>query len=371
VRRTGAALALLSLGAFAAATVATHRRESEEAARHARGVAGTGPDGFAGLWQWAETTGRAPLRIGSDAEVPKGAVWILAAPRARLGAADAGAFLDHARAGSLAVWALGPEPQPELEARLAFRRDPLHARLAATAGPLVPHPLFRGLALRSRCEPMESGVPGAVALAGDRPCTIALSVPVGSGEVLVLAGDDLLANRAIGSADHLALWARAAGRGVLAFDERWLAGRPPRGLPANLALLLAQAAFATLLFGWAVLPRLGAVRVPEALSSASGPAGYLRSLAALYRRARAEPQLVRAALESLRERLRQRAGIPRTLSDVEAVRALAARSPEASQAFAEAASAERGATAGTADLLRVTRAAFDVEAALDAVKRRG
>lgn len=368
MKRTGAALVVLALAAFAAATAVAHRRERDRMDRQARGVRGTGPDGYAGLWRWAEATGRSPLRVEAAAEVPATAVWILAAPDSALGPSAAQAVLGHARAGGLAVWALGSEPQPELEAALALHRRPGEARLAEVSGPLAPHPLFRRLALRSRCEPLESDLPGALPVAGERGCAIALSIPLGRGEVLVLASDDFLANRSIALEDHLAFWARAAGRGPLAFDER-AASRPRGHLPLGLVLLLAQGALAAVLLAWAAFPRLGAVRPPPE-PGPSPSAGYLRSLAVLYRRARAEPELVRSAYESLRERLWRRAGVPERAPDEEAVRALAALSPEASRALAEAASAERGAGARASDLLRVTRAASDLEVALSAAKRR-
>jgi len=372
VNRSGVALGIFALGLFAAATVVAHRRDSDRAAQRARGVAGTGPDGYAGLWRWAEATGRGPLRVEAGGAAPESAVWILAAPDAALGPDEARALVDHVRSGGLAVWALGKEPEPELEAALRLERDPRRTRLPdelpSTAPLSSPHPLFRHLTLRSRCEPLTSEVAGAIEVAGTPDCTAALSVPLGRGEVLVLAGDDLLANRTLALADHLAFWARASGRGPLAFDERRSGG--PRGvLFGRLGLLLGQAALAAVLLTWAVLPRLVAVRPPPEPPSEEA-AGYLRSLAALYRSARAEPDLARSAYDSLRERLWRRTAIPKGVPASEAVRALTARSPEAAQALAEAAAAVGRAQAGTADLLRLTRAAADLEAALSAAKRR-
>ncbi len=374
MRRVGAALALAALAVFAAASAVAHRREAGAMARFARGVEGTGPRGSAALYRWAASTGRTPMRVAGDDAVPAGAVWILDGPAAPLGPGESEDLLAHAREGGLVVWALGPEPQPELEKRLRLRRDARRAQTGQRQLAIAPHPLFRGLSPRGRCEPMESRVPGALAVAGidggAEPCAAALSIPVGLGEVVVLAGGELLANRSVGEADGLAFWARVAARGPLAFDERHLAGRPGPRLPRGLWTLLVQAALATLLAGWAFLPRFGAVRPPPP-ERAPGTTGYLGSLGELYRRAGAEPELVRSALESLRARVRERAGIPRNQPDAEVARWLARRSPEASRAFAAAAAAGAASRAGVAELVRVTQAAADLETALAARGRRG
>jgi len=375
VKRLGAALALAALAAFSAATAVAQRRDAAAAARRARGVEGTGPAGSAALYRWAASTGRGPLRVAGEGAVAPGAVWVLAAPAAPLGPGEAEAFLAHVRAGGLAVWALGPEPQPELAARLGLSVDPLRARSGLPQSPLAPHPLFRGLSLRGACQPMASTLAGALPVAGADagalPCTAVFSIPVGRGEVLVLAGDDLLANRAVGDADHLAFWARVAERGPLAFDERYLGARSGPGVPRGIVVLLAQAALAAALAGWALLPRFGAVRPPPAEDVATGAAGYLTSLAALYGRARAEPELVRTALASLRARARERAGVPRDRPDAEVARFLARKSPEAARAFAAAAVAGAASAAGRAELVRITQASADLEAALGRRARRG
>jgi len=373
VRRELAAAALLALAGFAAATALLHRREVDAAHRLAPGADGTGPEGAAGLWRWAESTGRGPLRVEDGERAPRGAVWILGEPPGPLGDAEAAAFVDHARSGGLSVWALSSSPQPALAGLLGLRRGPASARGETTA--LAPHPLFRGLTLYGRCGELQSAVPGALPVAGQErsgaPCVSALSVPVGRGEVLVLAGRDLLANATVARGDNLEFWARAAEGGPLAFDERRRAGGALPSLPAGLLAIAGQAALALGLIAWSVLPRLGSIRAC-AEPGERGTEHYLQSLAALYRRARAEPELVRAAHAELRERLRDRAGIPRALSTAEAARLLERRSPAAAAALEEvAAAAERASSAGPSDLLRVARAASAVEAALSPSARPG
>jgi hypothetical protein len=265
--------------------------------------------------------------------------------------------------------------QPELERRLRVSRreaGPGGALSAARVTALAPHPLFRGLALRSGGSAGESSLPEALPVAGrgdeqGRLAAAALSLRRGRGEVLVLAGTDLLENFRIAEGDNLSLWARAARRGPVAFDERFLAPRGASAPPSSraLAALALQALFAALCLFWARGRRLGAVRPPPPPQALRTAADYLASLGVLYRRAGAEPELMRASFRRLRQELWRRAGIPAAVPDEEVEGRLARSAPAAAPAFRRAADLSlRAEAAGPAELLSLTRAVAEVEAGL-------
>jgi len=279
-------------------------------------------------------------------------------------AAEVAALLGHAAAGGLVIWALGDgaeHRQPELSRRLEARHRP--ARGERTVTPLEPHPLFAGLSLRSSAAGVASTAPGARAVLGDAERAAAVAVPVGRGEVLLLAGPELLDNRHISQDGSLSLLVRLAARGPVAFDERFLrpvaAGRVAStsaapGFLLQLGLLVALLAAAR----W---PRLGAVRPPPPPGAGRTTRDYLASLAELYRLAGAEPELAAASWRRLRLRLERESGLPARLSGEEAARWLARGAPAAVEPLRRGEAAL--ARGGDGLLLEVTRAAADVEAA--------
>jgi hypothetical protein len=366
------AVAVAVLGAAAAVA---HRRE-RQAELSPWPVAGNpGPRGLGALHAWLVETGRAPVLLEDPADRPPArSSLVLAAPRAELGPADVDALLAHAERGGLVVWATGPGgSQAWLERRLAvsLSAEPVAAR---PIGALAPHPLFAGLSLSAGGGSVSSSLPVAIAVAGSRAedetgalRASALSVAHGRGEVLVLAGASLLENLRIAEGDNLALWSRVAARGRVVFDERFRAPRAGPVPPSSrgLAALVMQALAAALCLFWGVGRRLGAVRPPPSAGASRTAADYLASLAVLYRRARAEPELVRASFRRLRQEMHLRAGIPAALGDAEAAARLARGSPAAVEAYRRAAAvAAASASAGSAELLALSRAAADLSSAL-------
>jgi len=365
----------VAVAVLGAATAVAHRRQRQAELSPWPSAGNPGPRGLGALHAWLVETGRAPLRLEDpDDRAPPRSTVILAAPRAELAPADVDALLAHAGHGGLVVWAAGPAgSQPELEKRLGA--SPASGHLAARRiGALAPHPLFAGLALSAGGGSVSSAIPEAIAVAGGRAedetgalRAAALSVPRGRGEVLVLAGADLLENFRLAEGDNLALWSRVAARGPVVFDERF---RDPRAGPVppssrGLAALVLQALAAALCLAWATGRRLGAVRPPPPAGASRTAADYVASLAALYRRARAEPELVRSSWRRLRQELHVRAGIPPGLGDAEAAALLARRSPAAAEAYGRAAAvAAASASAGPAELLALSRAAADLSSAL-------
>jgi len=132
-------------------------------------------------------------------------------------------------------------------------------------------------------------IPGAhaVILAGDR--ALALRVPIGTGEVFLLATPEILENRDLGRAQHLALLAALAEHRPVLFDERSHGLAEAEGVIGTLAAwglgpLLALAALAAVVAAWRASVRLGpAEREPR--DARSDAVELLDSLADLYDRA--------------------------------------------------------------------------------------
>lgn len=370
-----AAVVLLAAVAVGAIAAVAHRRQRAAELSPYPGVENQGPSGLAALHAWLSETGRAPLVLASPGDQPPpGAALVLAAPRAEIEPADAEALLGHAERGGLLLWAVGPEgSQPELERRLRIQRPrslaPAPSREPAV--PVAPHPLLAALSLRTGGRSVASHLPAALPVAGVvdgaalHPAMV--SVPWGRGEVLLLESPEPLQNFRIADAGNLELWARVAARRAVVFDERFLFPRAeaaPRSARA-IAALLAQGLAAALAFFWARGRRLGAIRPPPPPGAARTAADYLASLAALYRRARAEPRLAEEAWRRLRAELWRRAGVPLSLSDGEAARRLARARPEAAARLERAAALRaEAARGGPARLLMLVRAVALVEAAL-------
>lgn len=357
--------ALLALAASVAAVTAGRARLPPEARLPSVELAG--PRGAAALHDWLAATGRAPLRVSGPEELPPGAVAVLAAPLTPLTAAEVDRLWAHAAAGGLLVVAAGsPGAQPELERRLRLSRPRLGGRGGDRALALAPHPLVAGLTLATAGGSVASDLPGALPVAGGPGFAAVVSAPLGRGEILLLAGPDLLENGWLGEGDNLQLWARLAARGPLAFDEGHFAREVPRREPAGgrlLPLVLQLLASAALLL-WGLGHRLGAVRPPPA-QAARTAADYLASLGALYRSARAEPELAAAAWRAHRLRLQRQAGIPASLPDGQAGERLAALRPEAAPSFREAATLAALGTRTPAALLRLVAGLARTESALE------
>lgn len=365
------ALALAALALVAAAVLATSsgpgRRRGGPLAR-LPSAESAGPRGVAAAAAWLAATGRPWARLAAPVDAPApDATWLLLAPRARLSEADAGDLLAHAARGRLVVWAMGPAPQPALEAALRARRLPAGGPGERTVVGAAGDPLLDGLTLLAGEAGVGSDRPGAAVAAAGGPGEppAAVRVPVGRGAVLLLADAALLDNAHLSAGDALSLWVRLAAAGPIAFDERWLAlagpaGAAPPWRPMALAALqaLVVAAALLLLLG----PRLGAVRPPPAPASRRTAADYLAALAALYQRAGAEEALAADAWRRLRGRLDREAGVPSRLSDGAAAGRLEARWPATAGAVRRGAAALARGGAGT--LLEVTRAASDAEAGL-------
>lgn len=279
--------------------------------------------------------------VMATAQVPAGTeVLVLADPGVRFLMPDEVAALrGFVEAGGTLVY-LAPRPvkaQPAMAQALGLAdapplpsaKDSFGDADGAAVVVTGAHPLLAGVrALRVSADTtvtVEDGEP----LAGKTLWKKAL----GSGEVLIAAGADLIENRRLDLADNAQLWANLAQR-KLAFDEHHLAPAPSPPLTANLWAMLAQLIVLGLLFVAARAPRLGPPRpsVPRAHRSSLE---YVRSIAGLMERAGVDGELKEALRARLRRLMHERLGIPLALSAAEASRALAAHTGVAPNAFAE------------------------------------
>jgi hypothetical protein len=352
---------VLVAAAVVATSVSAPRRERSAAEARLPSAANPSGRGLGAPLAWLAATGRDAAVLDRPGQAPgPGDTWLLLAPAAPVPARDVQAFLDHAAAGGLSVWALGRTAQPALEAALRATRLPGGGERTATG--LPGHPLLGGLSLRVGGEGVASGAPGARAATGPEEPPAAVAVPVGRGEVLLLSGTEPLDNAHLPEADALTLWVRLASRGRVVFDERWLAPRPEAAPLGAAALAALQALVAALVLLLALGRRHGAVRPPPAPASRRTARDYLAALAALARRAGAEPSLAAASWRRLRLRVEREAGVPARLADEDAAQRLEGLAAPAAAALRRGAAALRAA--GPGQLLEVTRAAADVESAL-------
>ena len=348
-----AALALVGAGAAVG-----QRRAQERDASPLPSASSTGPRGLAAARAFLAATGRSAVRLGNREDVPpRGAVLLLAAPRAALDEADVAALLAHVRAGGTLVWMAGPVRQRALERALSVRATSGEA--PRTALPVAPHPLLADLELPAGSGAVEGGPPEGLAVLRAGDAVAGLSIPAGRGEVLVLSGTEPLENGRLAEGDAVSLLTRLAARGPVAFDERWLVARdaPPSPVRAGLVVAGLQAAAAAALLLAARSRRLGAIRPPPADGAGRTARDYLASLAGLYRRAGAEGELALATWRRARRALERRTGIPARLPGEDAASRLARRSAPAADAL------RRGETAvgsGRGALLATCRAADDL-----------
>lgn len=361
MKRLALGLALASALAIVAAGAAVgQRRQRESALSPLASADNTGPAGLAAARTFLVERGHPvrTLRARGDAP-PEGAVVIVAAPGATLDEDEVSTLLLHAARGGTLVWAAGDASQPALERRLEARLAPYPG--TRTAVPLAPHPLVQGVVLPVNEGAVSSARSSALPIAGSRDTAAVVSIALGRGEVLLLSGPEPLVNERIAEGNALSLLTRLAARGPVVFDERWLVARGgPPGAAPPLAALLVQALLAGLAWVLARGRRLGAIRPAPARETGRTARDYLRSLAALYRRAGAEGELARSAWARARRELERTVGLPARLADAEAQARLALRAPHLGAAFARA-RASLAAPPGPAALLELVRAAAELQ----------
>ena len=233
-------------------------------------------------------------------------------------------------------WETGPRPAPLLETdafddslrelleRQSEPRDPT----GADAAPWLPGgPLAGVRTLRVAADDgLETAVGPAKALAGVDQTAFVLGLPLGQGEIVVLAGSDLAENRRLALGDNLRFWLNLAARGRLYFDEHHHTEeeRAGRGFFAALGPTMLQLLLCAGLLALTVGRRLGVPR-PLRASRRRSQAEYLEQLAHLYGRAGIDGELCGELYRSLRLALFERLGISASLDDLEVARRLRAR----------------------------------------------
>ncbi|MGI5864613.1 MAG: DUF4350 domain-containing protein [Myxococcales bacterium] len=233
-------------------------------------------------------------------------------------------------------WETGPRPAPLLETealdhglrKLLERQSEPRDPTGADATPWLPGgPLAGVRSLRVAADDgLETALGPAKALAGVDKTAFVLGLPVGEGEIVVLAGSDLAENRRLALGDNLRLWLNLAARGRLYFDEFHHTEEAPAGRgflaafgPAMLQLLLCAGVLAL-----AVGRRLGAPR-PLRAARRRSQAEYLEQVAHLYGRASVDGELCGELYRSLRLALFEKLAISASLDDLEVARRLRAR----------------------------------------------
>jgi hypothetical protein len=368
VRRWGALLAAAAaLALLVAGTVLGQAGQRAAELSPAASAGNTGPRGLAAARVLLVAGGVTVARRGpGDPGLSRAGAVVLAAPAVSLSREDVRALLAAADGGATVLVALGGAGQPalldELGVSLARAEEP------RTAHALAPHPLLGGLSLPARAASLAVLRPGSLSVSGGPGWVSAVSVPAGRGEVLLLSGPEPLENAHLLDGDAVSLITRLGALGPVELDERFLVAPTGEAPPSRRALLLlgAQLLVAGVVYVLARGRRLGAVRPPPAPGAGQTARDYLASLAALYQRTGDEAELAAQTWAAMRRRLERAAGVPALLPDAEAARRLSARTPVAALSLARGSVALAGGGPGL--LLRVTRAAADVEAGLGAAR---
>ena len=304
-----------------------------------------GPLGLRALYLYLEESGAqvSALDEALDAQTLGSVRTVVVAPPRkanRVTKAEAEALEAWVRGGGTLVYMVPREAearQPTLEAWLRISDGPL-LRPSGEALPSeekdlsgttvrvwVPAGAARGLeSFRVALDrSVAVGLLEAVPVAGVLGAAAVWRVPLGAGEVYVLAGADLAENRRLELLDNLRVWEALAARGPLAFDEFHL-GEGVRQEPPSawgLWVFAAQCLVVGLLYVVARGTRFGPPR-PLMVERHRSSREYVQSLGWLARRSKVERELVPELGRQLRRRMHERLGIPLTLPEDEAARAL-------------------------------------------------
>jgi hypothetical protein len=167
------------------------------------------------------------------------------------------------------------------------------------------------------------GLPEAVPVAGLKGAAVMWWVPLGEGEVYVLAGADLGENRRLELLDNLRFWDGLAARGPMAFDEyhhRVGADQEPASA-WGLWVFAGQLLVGGLVYVVSRGTRFGPPR-PLVRERHRSSLEYVQSLGWLARRSQVERELVPELGRQLRRVMHERLGIGLGLPEDEAARAL-------------------------------------------------
>ncbi len=190
---------------------------------------------------------------------------------------------------------------------------------------------------------------------------------LGSGEVYVLAGADLIENRRLELLDNLRFWEALAARGSLLFDEHHHELAPPPPFSRGIWVFVAQVLVVGLLYTVSRGTRFGAPR-PLRVERHRSALEYVRSMGWLMRRAKVEKELLPELEHALRQQMQERLGIPLALPDEDAARLLEQDGGLSASEFLEAKAdlmrTQAQVTIAPADYARVARRYALLERAL-------
>ncbi|MCP3103410.1 DUF4350 domain-containing protein [Myxococcus sp. K15C18031901] len=381
--RTLAAFALLI--ALALAVGLSARREPPESPVPT--VENTGPQGARALYLFLREGGRpvatslAPL----DALPKDTRTLVIAAPEGRpITKDEVLALRSFVEVGGTLVY-LSPRElgrhQAALESWLRLEEGPLlpaterglGTDLADAGGTTVDVWVSTGplRGLTSLRVSQERGIvvwhPDALPLAGLGGAVTLWRRAVGSGEIFILAGADLLENRRLELLDNTRFWDALSLRGPLVVDEYHHLQAPPPPLSRGIWVFVAQVLGVGLLYALSRGTRFGAPR-PLRVERHRSALEYVRSMGWLMRRAKVERELLPELDRALRQRMQERLGISLTLDDAEAARLLERDGGIAAAHYlaarAELTSLQAQPVVRPADYARVARAYAHLERAV-------
>jgi hypothetical protein len=294
-------------------------------------IESNGPNGLRALYLYLQESGRAVsgLEVELSHRDPTLRTLVVAAPTERpLGKDDADGLLAFVESGGTLVYLTPRSRETALDERLKLHRGGrLSGRTATAPDAEVAVWHAAGVLTGTKTlvlapeETVEVRDGHALPVAGQQGKPALWHEQRGKGELWIAAGADLAANSRIAQGDNLAFWDHLAQRGPIAFDERLQ--RPPPPVPMSRAALAFAGQFLLvgLLFAWARGVRLGPPRMPPEVRHRASRE-YLTAFGSLLRRAKVEGELAGEMRVRLRRELQERVGIPLTLPDGEAVRAL-------------------------------------------------
>lgn len=281
-----------------------------------RSVFNNAPNGLSVWYRYLQALGTEPQTLQTfDTLPPKDAVLVIAGPfQADATPADAKKLSDWVRDGGRLVL-VGTEAGVLVD-DLGLGVSPSSVEANGEAG-LVPR---LPTALTSGVHTVEPGIdrllasgPEWITHFGDTAGQLLISGVIGSGSVTWLAGPYPVSNTGIGRADNAELAVRLAGAGrIPAYFDEFHHGYVQGGGIWDRMSTGGRSAVVLLLLGVAVLVAAGARRLGPAVAPFEEPAargaGYIGSLAELYRKAGAHADALASLEDGLRRALSRRHG---------------------------------------------------------------
>jgi hypothetical protein len=314
-------------------------------------ITNDGRSGLSVYFRYLDELGFAPKALRAFEDLPAGATIVAAGPFEVLPT--------EAETKRLAAWVRAGGRLVAVGSAAGLLLDGLDLSAAPSQGaedgriaPVIPAVYASGVgAIAPGPDRLTADAPEWVAHYADGTGAVLLTAVEGKGEVVWLAGTDVVANDAIGMADNarLAVLLAAAGRGAVYFDEYHLGFADDASLWARLgpggqaAMLLGLFALAALLVARG--RRLGPAVAPRE-EPAARTVAYISSLAEIYRKAGARAEALEALEDGLSRALARRHGT---------VEAGLTRRPQAREALERSRALRRGTSPARDEFMAAAR----------------